>query len=64
MPGYWELFSVWDLSWPDVESAELTVSEAYLRHLLFACCDLPERLLLKLQELTRLEMRDGFQATD
>ena len=35
---------------------ELGVSEANLRHLLFARNGLPERLLLKLQELTGLEM--------
>ena len=36
--------------------SELGVSEANLRHLLFARNGLPERLLLKLQELTGLEM--------
>ena len=36
--------------------SELGVSEANLRHLLFANKGLPERLLLKLQELTGLEM--------
>ena len=36
--------------------SELDVSEANLRHLLFARNGLPERLLLKLQELTGLEM--------
>ena len=34
--------------------SELGVSEANLRHLLFARNGLPERLLLKLQELTGL----------
>ena len=56
VPGYWELLSVGALSWPDDESAELTVSEANLRHLLFARNGLPERLLLKLQEVTGLEI--------
>ena len=36
--------------------SELGVSEANLRHLLFARNGLPERLLLKLQVLTGLEM--------
>ena len=35
---------------------ELGVSEANLRHLLFARNGLPERLLLKLQEVTGLEI--------
>ena len=36
--------------------SELGVSEANLRHLLFARNGLPERLLLKLQEVTGLEI--------
>ena len=36
--------------------SELSVSKVNLRHLLFAPNRLPERLLLKLQELTGLEM--------
>ena len=36
--------------------SELGASEANLRHLLFAHNGLPERLLLKLQVLTDLEM--------
>ena len=46
-----------------VES-ELGVSEANLRHLLFARNGLPERLLLKLQEVTGLEIVSKQQIED
>ena len=44
--------------------SELGVSEANLRHLLFARNGLPERLLLKLQELTGLEIVSKQQIED
>ena len=44
--------------------SELGVSEANLRHLLFARNGLPERLLLKLQDLTGLEMVSKQQIED
>ena len=44
--------------------SELGVSEANLRHLLFARNVLPERLLLKLQQLTGLEMVSKQQIED
>ena len=44
--------------------SELGVSEANLRHLLFARNGLPERLILKLQELTGLEMVSKQQIED
>ena len=40
------------------------MSEANLRHLLFARNGLPERLLLKFQELTGFEMVSKQQAED
>ena len=40
----------------DAVGSELGVSEANLRHLLFARNGLPERLLLKLQEVTGLQI--------
>ena len=46
-----------------VES-ELGVSESNLRHLLFARNGLPERLLLKLQEVTGLEIVSKQQIED
>ena len=46
-----------------VES-ELGVSEANLRHLLFARNGLPERLLLKLQTVTGLEIVSKEQIED
>ena len=48
----------------DAVVSELGVSEANLRHLLFARNGLPERLLLKLQELTGLEMVSKKQIED
>ena len=44
--------------------SELGVSEANLRHLLFARNGLPERLLLKLQEVTGLEIVSKQQIED
>ena len=44
--------------------SELDVSKANLRHLLFARNGLPERLLLKLQILTGLEMVSKQQIDD
>ena len=46
-----------------VES-EIGMSEANLRHLLFARNGLPERLLLKLQEVTGLEIVSKQQIED
>ena len=43
---------------------ELGVSEANLRHLLFARNGLPERLLLKLQEVTGLQIVSKQQIED
>ena len=48
----------------DAVVSELGVSEANLRHLLFARNGLPERLLLKLQELTGLELVSKEQIED
>ena len=48
----------------DAVVSELGVSEANLRHLLFARNGLPERLLLKLQELTGLEIVSKQQIED
>jgi hypothetical protein len=48
----------------DAVVSELGVSEANLRHLLFARNGLPERLLLKLQAVTGLEMVSKEQIED
>ena len=48
----------------DAVVSELGVSEANLRHLLFARNGLPERLLLKLQEVTGLEIVSKQQIED